>query len=144
MPTVSVSKSLTGSAGCIADDYEGVSAVHIAAAGQYYLGTLGSQFQYLLRLIPDIPISDEGTLNRLKSIFMQFKSKPAAIPMEQAVACVEDLLNYLDIQEQAEHANGMLSRDPILSGYSIVSDMRVELEPQFTSIRRWLSRRDSK
>lgn len=127
----------------ITQDYDKVSSVHIAASGEYYLNTLCSRFQYLQRIIPDVPISDQSALNALQGILIPAKQKPFSLPMEQAVKSVETLVAYFDCEEQREHSDGVLSRDPVLSSVCFVDEIRRQLAPQLTAIERWLAKRDS-
>lgn len=123
------------------EEYESVSSVHIAASGQYYLDVLCGSFQYLLRIIPDVPIGEEATFLKLQETFVRYKDRPM-IPMDHAVQAVRTLVGYFDAEEQRETNDGVLRRDDILSCVRFVDLISRQLAPQLASIETWMARRD--
>ena len=122
-------------------EYEGVNSVHISASGQYYLDVLAGRFEYLQRVIPDVPIRDSDALAALESIFGRYRSNPASMPIDQAAICVRALLQYFEAEEEREHGEGILARNPLLSNVRFVDSIRLKVAPQITVIESLTTKR---
>ncbi len=123
-------------------EYADIAAVHITAAGQYYVDRLAGNFQYLQRVAPDVPINDDTKFSQMVELFAPFKSKPSVMPVDRGVQVVKLLIDYLSSQEDLEHAAGRFSRDPILSAARFCDSMRSQVRPTLESIARWARRQD--
>ena len=127
-------------ANSVEHEFERMSSVHITAAGQYYLDTLCGIFQYLQRIIPDVPIRDHNTAETLQEYYAPFKNKPYLMPIEAALSGVETLLEYLRSEEGREHDEGIVARDPLIASAHFVDDIENRLAPQFVAIRKWINK----
>lgn len=117
-------------------DYGNVAAVHITAAGQYYLDQLAGAFQYLQRVAPDVPIDDEAVSANMANVFAPFKARPSAMPVDRGVRVVMLLMEYLGKKEDDEHNGGRFARDPILSATRFTESMRIRVQPEVEAISR--------
>ena len=124
-------------------EFENITAVHITAAGQYYLDTLRGTFQYLQRVTPDVPVMDQATAEKMAEAFAPFKAKPFVMPVDQGVQVVKMLVEYLSSQEESEHEQGLMSRDPILSTVRFVDSMKTQIVPELKAIENWAKKKEA-
>jgi hypothetical protein len=124
-------------------EYENISAIHITAAGHYYIDRLAGTFQYLQRVAPDVPIVDKNTAIKMSELFGPFKDKPYMVPVNIGVQVVKILVDYLATQEELEHSEGLVSRDPILSTVRFVEPIIASIAPDLKSIEKWAMKTQS-
>jgi len=117
-------------------DFQEISSLHIAAAGQYYMRTLASLFQYCQRIIPDTPVFSVDHYQRLEQVYRAYQSRNLLVPLDRGLKAVEVFLEYLSQEETREHQESGLFRSDLLSSLKFMPEISRAIAEEIKDIRK--------
>ncbi len=120
----------------IAEEYAEIASLHITAAGKYYKEFLSSDYQYLLRIIPDSSIFSEKAYKEIDAVYTPYKTRDLIVPIDRATVAVEHFLKYLTTEEQNELAQTPVGSSDILKSIIYMPTVGVRAKADIEHIRR--------
>ncbi len=125
--------------GALLGEEGSIRSVHLSAAGHYYVYNMSQSFAYVSRIIPDVPIVDQGFYSDLQMRCKQELTSGSKVPVASRIAAVKKFCEYLKFVEAMEVEKQSVLRSQIID-HDLAAGITSHLDEEMAAITNRIAR----